>query len=162
MAKRLYIDLEKCRECDSCSAKCSYFYHPYNNGVIYLREIGEFATTCRKCEKAPCVISCPHDALEKQENGILKRYNMRCVACNTCSYACPFGTIFPEVIPYATSKCDYCLNRLIENEKPMCIEGCEEDAIKYGEFEPNKKEYEFLINDNLIVRSVPWKKEEYI
>ena len=69
MAKKLYIDLEKCRECETCEVKCSYFYHPYNNGIIYLREIGEFATTCRKCEKAPCVASCPHDALEKQEDG---------------------------------------------------------------------------------------------
>ncbi len=162
MAKRLYIDLEKCRECESCDVKCSYFYHPFNNGIIYLREIGEFATTCRQCEKAPCVTSCPCDALEKQENGIVKRYNMRCVSCNTCSYACPFGTILPELIPYATSRCDYCIKRLNEDEEPLCIQGCDKDAVRYGDFEPDEKNFEFLVNDNLIVRSIPWKKEEYI
>lgn len=162
MAKRLYIDLEKCRECDTCEVKCSYFYHPFNNGIAYLREIGEFATTCRQCDKAPCVTSCPCDALEKQDNGIVKRYNMRCVSCNTCSYACPFGTILPELIPYATSRCDYCIKRLQENEEPLCVQGCDNDALKYGDFEPNEKKYEILVNDNLIVRSIPWKKEEYI
>ncbi len=162
MAKRLYIDLEKCRECESCVVKCSYFYHPFNNGIIYLREIGEFATTCRKCENAPCVTACPYEALEKQDNGIVKRYTMRCVSCNTCSYACPFGTILPELIPYATSRCDYCIKRLGDKEEPLCIQGCSQDAVKFGDFKPDEKNFEFLVNDSLIVRSIPWKKEEYI
>ena len=162
MTKRLFIDLELCRECEPCKAACSYFYHPFNNGVLYLRELAEFAVTCRKCDNAPCVASCPTDALEKQEDGIIKRYNLRCVACKTCCYACPFGTILPEVIPYAVSHCDLCIGRLDEGEVPVCIGGCEKDAIKYGEFEEDKKEHRFLVGDYLVVHSVPWKKEEYI
>lgn len=162
MAKRLYIDLDKCRKCDTCNAECSYFYHPYNNGVISLREIAEFSSSCRKCEKAPCVNACPHDALEKLEDGIVKRYNMRCVSCNSCSYACPFGTILPEIIPYAASRCDYCIDRLKADEEPVCVVSCTEDAIKFGDFEPDLKDYRFSVGENLIVRSIPWKKEEYI
>jgi len=162
MAKRLFIDLDICRKCEKCDVGCSYFYHPFNSGVIYLREIAAFATKCRQCDEAPCVKACPVEALEKQEDGIVKRYNLRCVSCKSCSFACPFGTILPEVIPYAVSRCDFCLDRLSEGQNPVCVAGCKEGAIKYGEFEPDPKEHRFLVGDNLIVHSIPWKKEEYI
>jgi Fe-S-cluster-containing dehydrogenase component len=162
MAKRLFIDLEICRRCARCEAACSYYYHPSNDGIRSLREWAEFAVTCRKCELAPCVQACPVDALEKQEDGVVKRYNLRCVACRTCSYACPFGTILPEVIPYAVSHCDFCLGRLGEGEHPLCVGGCGERAVRYGEFEPDPKQHRFQVGEHLIVHSVPWKKEEFV
>ena len=162
MAKRLYIDLQLCRKCDDCKVACSYFYHPFNSGVVYLRELGEFAATCRQCDEAPCVNACPTEALEKQEDGIVKRYNLRCVACRTCCYACPFGTILPEVIPYAVSRCDFCIGRLKEGEVPVCVGGCREGAIQYGDFEPDPKNHRFLVGEHLVVHAIPWKKEEYV
>ncbi len=161
MAKRLFIDLEICRKCKSCDVHCSYFYHPFNSGVVYLREWAEFATVCRQCMTAPCVKSCPMEALEKQPDGVLKRYNLRCVSCKTCSYACPFGTIVPELIPYAVSHCDFCIGRLEEGDIPVCVGGCKENAIQYGEYSPNPKQFRFPVGDLLIVHAIPWKKEEY-
>ncbi len=162
MAKKLFVDLELCRKCGICKAQCSYYYHPYNSGIVYLRELAEFAHTCRHCEEAPCVKSCPMDALEKQPDNIVKRYNLRCVACNTCSYACPFGTILPELITYTVSRCDYCLNRLEEGEDPVCVGECTEKAIQYGDFKADPKAHNFAVGDHLIVHSIPWKKEEYV
>jgi Fe-S-cluster-containing dehydrogenase component len=162
MAKRLFIDLEKCRECGPCKVRCSYFYHPFNDGVQHLREIAEFALTCRKCELAPCVESCPTDALEKLDDRIVHRHNLRCVACRTCCYACPFGTILPDVIPYAVSRCDFCLGRLGEGEEPVCVGGCTEGAIAYGEYEPDPNARCFSVGEHLIVHAIPWKKEEYV
>lgn len=162
MAKRLFIDLEKCRQCETCKATCSYFYHPFNDGILHLRELAEFGATCRQCEKAPCVTACPTDALEKQKDGVVKRYNLRCVACRTCCYACPFGVILPELIPYAVSRCDFCIGRLAEGEVPICLGGCPEGAIQYGEFEADPKEKRFQVGEHLIVHTIPWKKEAYI
>jgi Fe-S-cluster-containing dehydrogenase component len=162
MAKRLFIDLELCRKCKTCKVECSYFYHPFNDGILQLRELAEFAVSCRKCDLAPCVQSCPTEALEKQKDGIIKRYNLRCVACKTCCYACPFGTILPEVIPYAVSRCDFCVGRLQTNENPVCVVGCEEGAIQYGEFAPDPTQHYFLVGKHLVVHSIPWKKEEYV
>lgn len=162
MSKRLFVDLEICRQCDDCKVNCSYFYHPFNEGALYVRELAEFAAKCRKCENAPCVKSCPTDALEKQEDNIIKRYNLRCVSCKTCSYACPFGTILPELIPYAVSRCDFCLDRLNEGENPVCVGGCGEGAIQYGKFEADPAKFTFKVGDHLIVRAIPWKKEEFI
>lgn len=69
--KRLFIDLEVCNKHPGVAVPCSYFYHPDNKGVISLREIATFAIICRQCDEAPCVKSCPQDALEKQGDGTI-------------------------------------------------------------------------------------------
>jgi len=162
MAKRLIIDLEKCRKCEACRIRCSYFYHPFNDGILYLRELAEFAVVCRKCELAPCENSCPTEALEKTGEGVLVRHNMRCVGCRTCCYACPFGVILPDVIPYAVSRCDFCIGRLGEDEAPVCVGGCSEGAIEFAEYEPDPTKQSYAVGSHLIVHAVPWKKEEIV
>lgn len=159
MAKRLFIDLEKCRRCKECPVKCSYFYHPENNGTLALREFATYALICRQCEEANCVEACTKEALEKQENGTLKRYNLRCISCKSCSIACPFGTILPELIPYYTSACDYCLGRSPDVKVPDCIEGCPKDAVEFKEVTEDPDKGVYFIGDRLAVYTVSFKKK---
>ena len=157
--KRLYINLDICSECPKCIIECSYFYHQDNNGITTLRELAAYATICRQCEEGSCVTACPQEALEKQEDKVLKRYNLRCVKCNSCAYACPFGTILPEFIPYALSQCDYCIDRSDDGKIPLCVTTCPYKAVRYGVFEPNEEKDEYLIGDNLIVHCHLWERE---
>ena len=140
---------------------CSYSQHPANNGITTLREFAHFAFMCRKCSDAPCVSSCPWEALEMQENNMLKRYSMRCTSCKSCSNACPFGTIYPETIPFIISRCDFCLGRLKEGESPICLQSCTVGGIKYGEFEENKEEKIVKVSEYLLVKSnYKWDRVE--
>ncbi len=158
--KRLFIDLEHCARCESCVMKCSYMHHPANDGVIALRELAHFAVICRRCEDEPCVTACPWEALEKQSDKVLKRYNMRCTSCKSCSNACPFGAIYPETIPYIVSGCDLCLGRLKEGESPVCLTSCPHGGIKYGEFNENPAENIYKVSDSLIVKSdLKWDRD---
>jgi len=157
--KCLLINLEALRGVDPEAIDCSYTEHPDNRGVVDLIEKATFNLICRHCELATCVESCPQDALEKQENEVVKRYVLRCSNCFSCAAACPFGTIIPEFIPYQTSVCDLCLGRLGEGESPLCARTAPEGAIRYGEFEENEKEGIFKVNENLLVKAVSWKKE---
>ena len=156
--KRLFIDLEICDKCKDCRVYCDYFYHPQNNGISNLREYATFVLFCRHCEEAPCVSACYHDALEKQADGILKRYKMRCTSCKSCAIACPFGTIFPDFIPYLDSKCDYCVG--LSGRLPKCVTSCPEKAIEDKEIEEDPGRNIYLIGDNLAVRSRKWIKED--
>jgi len=158
MKKRLFVDLEICYKCRECTAKCSYFYHPENKGIISLLELANSFEVCRKCEEAPCVKSCPNEALEKQPDGRLKRYNMLCTGCKTCTLACPFGTLYPEIIPYLSSQCDYCLGRLDE-KLPECVSTCPLKAVQYMEVEESKAKDIYLIGDSLAVHSIRWRKK---
>lgn len=165
--KRLYIDLEICYKCKECTAKCDYFYHPENKGITTLLEKATHILVCRKCEEAPCVKACPNEALEKQPDGSLKRYSMRCTGCKTCTLACPFGAIYPEVVPYLTSQCDHCLKGLKEGshpvdgmgELPECVKICPEKAVQYIEVEESKEKDIYFIGNNLAVHAIPWRKE---
>ena len=158
MKKRLFVDLEICYRCKECTAKCSYFYHPENKGFLTLLERASQVLVCRNCEEAPCVKACPNEALEKQPDGNLERYSMRCTGCKTCTLACPFGTIYPEIVPYLTSQCDWCLGRLDEGP-PECVITCPYNAIQFIEVEESKEKDIYLIGDNLAVHSAPWKKD---
>jgi len=136
MAAKLIINLQKCRLQDKSGVQCSYKHHPANKGIDALLEKIRFALICRKCEAAPCVNACPRGALEKVATGkgdekVLKRANMLCTGCGSCAIACPFGTIYTDLIPFPSSVCDVCKGRLGEGEKPLCVQTCRDGSIDY-------------------------------
>jgi len=162
--KRLYIDLDVCAsgECENCDLKCSLFYHPGNNGIVSVAELATYALVCRKCEEPHCVNSCPKDALEqqKEKDNMLIRHNLRCVSCKSCSHACPYGTIYPENVPFLVHNCDFCLDRRDENNQPLCVKSCDKGALSLKSADIELDENTFLVGDNLIVHSTHWDREK--
>ncbi len=157
--KRLFIDLEVCSSCPECVTSCDYFYHPGNNGAISVRERAALSIVCRRCENPLCVSACTRDALEKSDSGALRRHNMLCVGCKSCSLACPFGTLLPEIIPYAVSVCDYCLGSLPDDNVPLCLETCPLGAIRFVAVREDVSNNRYAVDEHLVVHALPWKKE---
>ncbi len=165
--ERLFVDLDICvaGECKNCKLECSYFYHtqnPVNNGIVSLTELCTYALVCRKCEEPHCVNSCPFEALEpqKEKDNMLIRHNMRCVSCKSCSLACPYGTIYPEHVPYLIHNCDFCFDRRKQSNEPLCIKSCPYGALKLVSADLKLDENTFLVGDNLIVHSTHWDREK--
>ena len=177
MEKRLFINLDICasQQCKECVIECSYFYHrqfPGNNGIRSVIELVAYALVCRRCEEPHCVNACPVEALEQQKDKdkLLIRHNMRCISCKSCSHACPYGTIYPENVPYLIHNCDFCLDRRDQKNEPLCIKSCPYGALSLQpEADPPMAEKEgnieldentFLVGDNLIVHSTHWDRDK--
>lgn len=162
--RRLFIDLDICSsgQCKECVIRCSYLYHPENNGIISVAELVAYYIVCRRCEEPHCVNACPVEALEQQEDRdkLLVRHNMRCISCKSCSYACPYGTIYPELVPLLIHNCDFCLDRRNKKNEPLCIETCPYGALSLKEGDIELDENTFLVGDNLIVHSTHWDREK--
>lgn len=156
--KRLFIDLEKLYNSEPVTAECSYYYHDKNVGITRLREMAQFLHSCRRCENAPCVTSCPKEALGKEPDGTVKRYTMRCISCKSCSLACPFGIIPVDTVGYLASYCDICIDRS-EKEEPICVKSCSvEGAVKFIEVKESEEDDVCLIGNHVAVHVKPWKK----
>lgn len=157
--KKLFIDLDICNsdQCDECVVDCSYFYHPVNNGMISLIELATYVLVCRKCEEPHCINACPKDALEKLEepDGMLVRHTVRCVSCRSCSHACPYGTIYPELTPHLTNICDYCEGR----DEFTCVPTCPYGALSVVD-DTFEGENVFKVGSRIVAHSIHWDKDK--
>jgi Fe-S-cluster-containing dehydrogenase component len=160
---KLVIDLAKVKPQGQSHIRCSYKHHPENKGFDAVLEMVRFSLICRRCEAAPCVAACPHGALEKTPGqgdtaGVLKRANMLCTGCGTCALACPFGTIYDDLVPFASSVCDLCNGRLEPGEKPLCVRTCEAGGVSYEPVQPG--DGLVAVTENIAVRGIEsgtWK-----
>jgi Fe-S-cluster-containing dehydrogenase component len=169
MSKRIVLDLTKCEGCEECTVRCGYFYRTgdTDQGIQTLKERATFAIVCRRCEHASCVESCPYDALERQADGTIKRSILRCVSCKLCTQGCPFGTIYPEMVGFYVTPCDYCIAAAgpaaVQDQKtsspPPCISGCVKDAIAYRQVDAS--EYNMhILDEHFAVIAPQWEKEK--
>ena len=156
---RLIIDLEKCDQCESCSVSCDYHdrAHSAEHGISGLRERATFALICRRCAQASCVEACVFHALERDQEGVLKRHNMRCVSCKMCAHACPFGTIYPETLTFYQVNCEICLEH--GDTQPGCVSSCPQCALEFRPTDSSEKDI-YIIDQHLAARAARWHRQE--
>ncbi|MHC4295611.1 MAG: 4Fe-4S dicluster domain-containing protein [Planctomycetota bacterium] len=124
LEKRVVIDLDRCIECESCAAACSYSHASFP-GVNFARAgWALLPVICRQCKAASCVDTCPAEAMIRDDEGVVRRRMFRCIGCGSCARACPFGVIpdqlagvprnirTPECMTgHQVAKCDLCADR---------------------------------------------------
>lgn len=156
----LCLDLDVCLRCERCSAECSYPLHDNNQGILSLIEWALFELVCRRCAHPHCVDACPTQALSKDpESGRIRRLNVRCVHCQSCTHACPYGTILSETMLPPVHNCDYCAQRPRESDAFPCIETCPEGALTLCSAEGKTDENTFPVGRRILVHSHHWKHE---
>jgi Fe-S-cluster-containing dehydrogenase component len=91
---------------------------------------------CMHCHSPTCAEVCPADAIKKTSDGVVQSARKpRCVACNNCVLACPFGVPKMNTAFDLMMKCDMCYDRTSAGKKPMCATVCPSQALFYGTWE---------------------------
>jgi anaerobic dimethyl sulfoxide reductase subunit B len=133
-------DTKKCVECHACEAACkaingvepgvklrwveTYWEGDFPDVVNFSRSIG-----CYHCEDAPCVDTCPVEAINQDSVTRVVTVNSdKCEGNQSCFSACPY-----EVPQFGKDgkmqKCDLCFNLSNENEFPVCVQTCPSVAL---------------------------------
>ncbi len=134
-----FIDPARCIGCQACVQACMECDTHKGQSLIQLDFIDREHSTqtvpvvCMHCDVPTCAEVCPADAIKRTEDGVVQTARKpRCIACNNCVLACPFGV--PKMNTTATlmMKCDMCYDRTSVGLKPMCASVCPSQALAFG------------------------------
>jgi sulfite dehydrogenase (quinone) subunit SoeB len=164
----LSIDLDTCVGCHACATACKEWnasskvsgplsdYDPFGakpSGVWFNRvrhfEVGEypdsktinFPMSCMHCADADCVTVCPTGASYKRADGIVLVDQDKCMGCNLCAWACPYGARELDRVSHTMKKCTLCVDRIYdellppEDRQPACVLACPTHARMFGDFD---------------------------
>jgi Fe-S-cluster-containing dehydrogenase component len=134
-----FIDPNRCIGCQACVQACAECDTHKGQSMIQLDYIERSETTqtvpvvCMHCHSPTCAEVCPADAIKKTEDGVVQSARKpRCIACNNCVLACPFGVPKMKAEMGLMMKCDMCYDRTSVGKKPMCATVCPSQALFFG------------------------------
>ena len=170
--KVLLIDVDKCVGCFACEIACKQENElPLPSRWCIVTTIGpreiqgemhlDFVPgLCLQCDDPICSYFCSLDAISKREDGIVIIDEEKCTGCGLCVDGCPYGAIYPELLPHLIHNCDFCLDRREKTNEPLCIKSCPHGALSLKSTKAELDENTFLVGDNLIVHSTHWDREK--
>ncbi len=82
MAKVIYMDINRCIFCRACEVACEREHGGVSNMFVQLvDERYAIPMNCRHCEKSPCTLVCPTNAIHRLNEDTVTIDHMKCVGC---------------------------------------------------------------------------------
>ena len=171
-----FIDQSRCIGCNACAVACKQWHDIPPGPIKWLRvyqwEKGDFPNIdlkvlpimCFHCEDPLCVKACPHGAIFKEEKyGAVLVDSDKCKGERRCWKACPYGApqYDGDALGIIMSKCNMCLDRLVQGNKPICVLSCSMRALEFGPIDELKEKYgdlrrlDDLPNDSITKHAQP-------
>ncbi len=156
MQMTFHFNQQRCTSCYTCVVACKDWFDippgPRTRRWVSTLEEGKFpdvevshlSLSCLHCENPSCISVCPSGAIKKRESdGIVYADRDECLAdCGLCKEACPYDAPrFDEESDATIELCDFCVERIDEGKKPICVEACPMRALDCGPREEMESEY---------------------
>jgi len=144
VVKTMFIDPSRCIGCRACEAACRECDSHKGESMIMVdfidrgTSVSTQPTLCMHCQDpvAPCAQVCPALAIMISPDGVVHQAEpSRCIGCQNCVYACPFGVPKFDIQARLMKKCNLCYDRTSQGLKPWCAAACPTQAIWYGDYE---------------------------
>lgn len=149
MKKSLVIDLDRCSGCDSCIVACKFENNidlgEYWNRVLTVGPTGTHPNVemywlpmqCQQCENPQCVAVCPTGASYRdQQTGVVLVDKSKCIGCQYCMMACPYGVRSFNKTEKVVEKCTLCSHITSDGTSvPACVHNCATGARMFGDLD---------------------------
>lgn len=157
-----YFDSSRCTGCKTCELACKDYndlgtdilfrrVYDYEGGVWEQDEAGAWSSTafvyhvsnaCNHCDSPACFAACPQGAIIKdEETGLVHNDPEKCIGCGTCVEACPYDAPRVDSEMGVSRKCDGCINRAKEGQKPICVDACLLRCLEFDDIETLRSKY---------------------
>ena len=153
-------DLNRCVGCLACSAACKSanevpignFWNktlrigpnPTKGGSGQFPDVELYFLTvqCQHCANPACVEVCPTGASHKLEDGTVQIDKSKCIGCQFCAMACPYGVRYLNQEERVVEKCTLCEQRISQGELPQCVAQCGARARFFGDLDQGVDNFE--------------------
>lgn len=145
-------DLNRCVGCLACSVACkvvnevpigSFWNKVLRIGPYPNAEGGGFpdvytyflTVQCQHCQNPECVAVCPTEASHVLEDGTVQIDKSKCIGCQFCAMACPYGVRYLNEEERVVEKCTLCEQKISQGELPQCVAQCGGRARFFGDLD---------------------------
>ena len=159
----IVTDLNRCNGCLACSTACKSVngVKPGDFWIKTLRigptpkeggsghwpdvEMYFIPIQCQHCENPECVQVCPTQASHVSYDGTVQIDKSKCIGCQFCAMACPYGVRYLNEEERVVEKCTLCQQRTAQGELPQCVISCGSHARWFGDLDAGDQgEFEAL------------------
>ncbi|QNL20411.1 hypothetical protein HZR84_00070 [Hyphobacterium sp. CCMP332] len=155
MSKKLLIDLLKLRDLERVSFEAA---DPAllkgEIGFKSIRELATFRFTCRRCMDAPCIDSCPVDALQRDEEHVIHRKLNLCIRCKSCIAMCPFGTMPLDLFQVKPDHEIYDISN--KEEMKRFADNFPDEMVTLTEEEEDWEKHIYALGDHVLIKDYAW------
>ena len=148
----IITDLNKCVGCLACSVACKSanevpigsFWNKvlrigpnprYEGAVLPDVDMYFLPVGCQHCAQTECVAVCPTGASHKLADGTVQIDKSKCIGCQFCAMACPYGVRYLNEEERVVEKCTLCEQKVAQGELPQCVAQCGARARFFGDLD---------------------------
>ena len=138
----IITDLNRCTGCLACTVACKAINgvdvgnfwiktlrvgpHPIEGGSGTFPDVEMYflPVQCQHCENPECVKVCPTEASHVAEDGTIQIDKDKCIGCQFCAMACPYGVRYLNEEERVVEKCTLCEQITAQGGLPQCVIQC--------------------------------------